>query len=878
MNDYDIQEALKRIEDELIASMMRNMQRHRAEETKEGIEWGMWQAEQLRALEEYRKRNAKKYNGQFEEINSSIPAIISESRKRGYLDQEAHILETIGQASGGSGDIDGAFFKINDRKMNALIDATVSDMGNAETAMLRRANDQYRKTIFNAQVYANSGVGTYEKAVDMATKDFLAAGIQCIQYKNGSMHRIEEYAGMAIRTASKRAYLTGEGEKRKEWGCHLVIMNKRGNPCPKCLPFVGKILIDDVWSGGSSEDGSYPLMSSAMAAGLYHPNCKDSHTTYFPGISTPPDDKFSREEIKQVEEDYKDDQKQQYAQRQEEKFGRLANYSLDSENKRKYAIKKAEWEKVIPDKPTTKPLLERGTAAIDYRAKKVTFKDLREWRKTIGNVTDEEYAIIDGMNDAGYIRNSNAYKINKALRDGTVDQLSDASRQTLETLRDVIDKNVSDTDAVLLRRVDNQYIEDVFGISAKDPEDIIKELNSKKLGDVYTEKGFVSTSYKANKNLNNADDILLDIYAPEGTNMFLTHNREESEIILQAGTKFEVKGATLTDDGKVKVLVDVKKDVGIDNKVLDIKDKALKEGKENAKIKLKDKITETDIQITDLKKQFSNITDGYSYDEWFNEFDSIEDGFGGADDNDESFNKLKELDSKIKEQSQKKNELLHQKEKRKQLDNGYSDRVPDDELDDFNKKALEQIKSDTGYSDDKALEFQDTLKEYFGGNYEAILAGQTQEAKIIRDGIDRMPVYEGSINRGLMLDSSNINAFSGLKPGDELPQKGMIESWSSEKGTATAFSGISDYERNSVLLECEHNETAVGVQHLSSFGKVESEVLSSSKYEVVEMVTENKYDYLSKHKEYLYFPEDLENEKEVLKENVVCIIKVKEKN
>ena len=609
MNDYDIQEALKRIEDELIASMMRNMQRHRAEETKEGIEWGMWQAEQLRALEEYRKRNAKKYNGQFEEINSSIPAIISESRKRGYLDQEAHILETIGQASGGSGDIDGAFFKINDRKMNALIDATVSDMGNAETAMLRRANDQYRKTIFNAQVYANSGVGTYEKAVDMATKDFLAAGIQCIQYKNGSMHRIEEYAGMAIRTASKRAYLTGEGEKRKEWGCHLVIMNKRGNPCPKCLPFVGKILIDDVWSGGSSKDGSYPLMSSAIAAGLYHPNCKDSHTTYFPGISTPPDDKFSREEIKQVEEDYKDDQKQQYAQRQEEKFGRLANYSLDSENKRKYAIKKAEWEKVIPDKPTTKPLLERGTAAIDYRAKKVTFKDLREWRKTIGNVTDEEYAIIDGMNDAGYIRNSNAYKINKALRDGTVDQLSDASRQTLETLRDVIDKNVSDTDAVLLRRVDNQYIEDVFGISAKDPEDIIKELNSKKLGDVYTEKGFVSTSYKANKNLNNADDILLDIYAPEGTNMFLTHNREESEIILQAGTKFEVKGATLTDDGKVKVLVDVKKDVGIDNKVLDIKDKALKEGKENAKIKLKDKITETDIQITDLKKQFSNITD-----------------------------------------------------------------------------------------------------------------------------------------------------------------------------------------------------------------------------------------------------------------------------
>jgi len=85
MNDYDIQEALKRIEDELIASMMRNMQRHRAEETKEGIEWGMWQAEQLKALEEYKKRNKERYKDQFGEINSSIPALISESRKRGYL-------------------------------------------------------------------------------------------------------------------------------------------------------------------------------------------------------------------------------------------------------------------------------------------------------------------------------------------------------------------------------------------------------------------------------------------------------------------------------------------------------------------------------------------------------------------------------------------------------------------------------------------------------------------------------------------------------------------------------------------------------------------------------------------------------------------------
>ena len=57
--------------------------------------------------------------------------------------------------------------------------------------------------------------GTYEKAVDMATKDMLSAGLNCVEYANGARHTLSDYADMAIRTACKRAYLTGEGEKEK---------------------------------------------------------------------------------------------------------------------------------------------------------------------------------------------------------------------------------------------------------------------------------------------------------------------------------------------------------------------------------------------------------------------------------------------------------------------------------------------------------------------------------------------------------------------------------------------------------------------------------------------------------------------------------------
>lgn len=348
--DYDIVQAIKRIEDELIASMIANLDRHRAEEDELGINWGQWQVKQFAALEEYKRKNQERYGGIFNNINSRIDALITVQRTAGNSDQEVAILQAIKKgaalqkAAGRQAAINAQFFRMNDRRMNALIRATKNDLKKAEYAMLRMTNDKYRKIIFDAQMYAASGSATYEKAVDMAAKDFLQAGINCVEYKNGARHTVSDYADMAVRTAGKRAYLAGEGEKRKEWGISTVIMNKRGNPCPKCLPFCGKVLIDDVWSGGSSKDGPYPLMSSAIAAGLYHPRCRDIHTTYFPEISGPPDDKYTQIELSEIEENAKTEAERQYAERQMEKFGRLARYSLDSVNREKYGKKEDEWK------------------------------------------------------------------------------------------------------------------------------------------------------------------------------------------------------------------------------------------------------------------------------------------------------------------------------------------------------------------------------------------------------------------------------------------------------------------------------------------------------------------------------------------------------
>lgn len=346
MSDYNIKEAFERIENELINSMMRNFSRHRAEETKEGYNWTQWQAEQLKSLEEYRKHNAKKFGKRFKTINGKVEEMIRTAKADGNASQEAEILEAVKDGFKApkkpSAHSTAEFFKVNDRKLDTLIKSTTDDLKRAETAVLRMSNDKYRKAIFNAQVAMNTGAVTYEKAVDMACKDMLNAGLNCVEYKNGARHTLSDYADMAVKTANKRAYLRGEGEKRAEWGVSLVVVNSRQGGCPDCAKYIGKVFIDDVYSNGKKSDGNYPLLSTAIKNGLFHPRCKDSTSTYYPELDDL-DAPLSEDEIKELDRQRGIEEKQQYAQRQAERFDRRAEYSLDEDNKRIAQTRADEW-------------------------------------------------------------------------------------------------------------------------------------------------------------------------------------------------------------------------------------------------------------------------------------------------------------------------------------------------------------------------------------------------------------------------------------------------------------------------------------------------------------------------------------------------------
>lgn len=407
MSDYNIKEAFERIENELIDSMMRNFSRHRAEETKEGYNWTQWQAEQLKSLEEYRKHNAKKFGKRFKTINSKVEEMIRTAEADGNASQEAEILEAVKDGFKApkkpSAHSTAEFFKVNDRKLDALIKSTTDDLKRAETAVLRMSNDKYRKAIFNAQVAMNTGAVTYEKAVDIACKDMLNAGLNCVEYKNGARHTLSDYADMAVKTANKRAYLRGEGEKRAEWGVSLVVVNSRQGGCPDCAKYIGKVFIDDVYSNGKKSDGNYPLLSTAIKNGLFHPRCKDSTSTYYPELDDL-DAPLSEDEIKELDRQRGIEEKQQYAQRQAERFDRRAEYSLDEDNKRIAQTRADEWHDradMLEEKAKKAESVNKITAeSVAKSGKSGIIKE--KSKKPITPITDKAISRIPKVDIEGY--------------------------------------------------------------------------------------------------------------------------------------------------------------------------------------------------------------------------------------------------------------------------------------------------------------------------------------------------------------------------------------------------------------------------------------------------------------------------------------------
>lgn len=359
---YDIRKIFEEMELALISSMHRAFYFHQIQQSKEGFQWEQWQRTKLRELEKYRKKNKRlveEYNkpiqeainreiqGEFIQAQDNFEKLIDEVKIQFPEDikEPQTVREYIAKELGKKAipQVEDKFFGVNEKKLNALQEVVTNDLKKAQMSVLRKMDDVYRQTTFKTHVYLQSGAKTINQAIDMATKDFLEKGINSITYKDGKQVNIASYAEMCLRTASQRATFLGEGKKRDEYGIHLVVVTAHANTCKMCEPWQGKVLIDDIFSHGTKDDGDYPLLSEAVVKGFLHPNCRHTLATYFTGITRLPVVPNGEDAIKL----YEAEQKQRYYERQLRKWKRFKAGTCYEENKEIASKKVKELEKAL---------------------------------------------------------------------------------------------------------------------------------------------------------------------------------------------------------------------------------------------------------------------------------------------------------------------------------------------------------------------------------------------------------------------------------------------------------------------------------------------------------------------------------------------------
>ena len=311
----DIARIFEEIELRLIASLKRNLSRHKAEEEKEGFEWSAWQAEKLNNIDNFRKENAQIADEYVDVIDDETRQLMTDQFHEGEHTAEQSVID-VSESGVNVPDVpdvpaqpqppeaptaipDDHFFGVNKPKMDKLMEDVTTLEKTALTAAVRNMDDVYRTTLNKVQLMMGTGSITLNEAIDLATRDFLDKGINCIVYADGRRVNIADYVRMALRTTSTRATLQGAAKRFAELGYDTVLISQYGGCSETCEPYQGKVYIDDVftlWSGQISGDFGksnycdkwFMLLSVAIRGGLFHPNCRHTMGQYIDGLTKIP--------------------------------------------------------------------------------------------------------------------------------------------------------------------------------------------------------------------------------------------------------------------------------------------------------------------------------------------------------------------------------------------------------------------------------------------------------------------------------------------------------------------------------------------------------------------------------------------------------------
>ncbi len=484
----------------------------------------------------------------------------------------------------------------NAQAMLSTIQKCHSDLSRLTLTTAATSQQQFVQQANRVYMDVQSGAFDYNTAMKSAADELSKRGITTVRYENGKpiIRSIESAVRMNILTSINQTAANQTLSNAEELGVERFEVTAHIGARPDHAAWQGCIF---------TRKELYSVCELGTATGLCGINCRHSFYPYFEGM----EEHYTGEDLDEMASKtvtyngeelsrYEGEQKLRGVERKIRQYKRQAltqeAAGADSTQARR---KLGEWQAAARDftkqtgiardsareyvgTPTGKQPkgITPVTGALQKQEKiKIVYAKMqqKEYDDAVANcqknLTEKQIKQIWSHNysKGGYVSTANSRNINRILRKIGIESLNADDKETVKILRKAISKNTLKKDTILIRNVQPDWIEGVFGIKGKNHlfdfetdikpnADVKKQIKSILKGKTITENQFLSCSVNEDKNFFNSFGVRLEIHAPKGTNCYFPDNKEESECILDIGQKLNILDVTITDK-RVNVVCEI---------------------------------------------------------------------------------------------------------------------------------------------------------------------------------------------------------------------------------------------------------------------------------------------------------------------------------
>lgn len=233
------------------------------------------------------------------QVGPSVQEALAEAFRRGGREALAEVAELLGV------DRDRVRRLRENEPASAallrLIDTLTTGLGGTHLRVLRWTQDTYRAVVAASAASVLTGSQTRLQASQAAFDRLVDQGVTGFRDASGRNWSLQSYVEMAVRTATAQAAVQGHLDQLGQLGVDLVVVSDVQGECALCRPWEGRVLARSGVAGARTVDVEHATIdgrmvpvkvagsvAEAVEAGLLHPGCRHSLSSYTPGITKLP--------------------------------------------------------------------------------------------------------------------------------------------------------------------------------------------------------------------------------------------------------------------------------------------------------------------------------------------------------------------------------------------------------------------------------------------------------------------------------------------------------------------------------------------------------------------------------------------------------------